>query len=226
MFTPPPLNDQAYGSPDIYTLTLTVKDNWGGVATASSTFSTGDPANDVVTNTNNTGPGSLRAAIDVQYTSQSSGFFAITFAPSLAYQTITLTTTDDTTNHGDSAIEIAPYEQIDINADSVPGITITAAQSTPGYGTDQRLFYVGTSAILRLQGLTLAGGLVYGTEDQATGGAVYVDTYATLGLEDCTLINNQAIGSLGNVGQGPATGVSPMGPTAAVARSSSIPTAT
>ncbi len=202
-FTPPPLADQGNHTPDIYTVTLTVKDNWGGVATASSTFSTADPANDMVSNTNDTGPGSLRAAIDTQYTSESSGFFAITFAPSLAYQTITLTTIDDTTDHGNSAIRIAPGEFIDINATNVPGITITSAQSTPGYGPTRRLFYIGTSAILRLQGLTLTGGIAYGTEDQATGGAVYVDTYATLGLENCTIINNQATGTLGNVGQGP-----------------------
>ena len=205
-FTPPPLADQINFSPDIYTITLTVKDNWGGVATASSTFSTADPANDIVTNTNDTGPGSLRAAIDTQYTSESSGFFAITFAPSLAYQTITLTSTDDTTDHGNSALEIAPGKFIDINATNVPGITITAAQATPGYGKTQRLIYVGNGAILRLQGLTLSGGIAYGIEDQATGGAVYVDSYATLGLENCTIVNNQATGSLGNVGQGPGYG--------------------
>ena len=44
---------------------------------------------------------SLRKAIDVQYTSTQSGYFSIKFAPSLAYQTITLTTADDTTDHGE-----------------------------------------------------------------------------------------------------------------------------
>jgi hypothetical protein len=203
VFTPPPLADTMGGSPDIYTATLTVKDNWGGVATASSTFSTGDPANDVVQNTNDTGPGSLRAAIDIQYTSESSGFFSIRFAPSLAYHTITLTSSDDTVDHGNSALKIAPNEFIDIDATDVPGITITAAQSQPGYGPTQRLIYVGENSILRLQGLTLEGGIAYGNEDQATGGAVYVDSYATLGLEDCTIIDNEAVGNLGSINPGP-----------------------
>ena len=103
VFTPPSLASTS-GNPDIYTVSLTVTDTSGATATASSTFGTVDPSNDMVTtaqDTTNIAQGvSLREAIDVQYTSQQSGFYAITFAPSLAYQTITLTSSDDTTNHG------------------------------------------------------------------------------------------------------------------------------
>ena len=194
-------------NPDFYTVSLTVTDTSGATATASSTFGTVDPANDMVTtaqDTMNIAQGvSLREAIDVQYTSQESGFYAITFAPSLAYQTITLSSSDDTTDHGYSALEIRPNERIDINATSVPGITITAAESTPGYGPTRRLFYVAPNAILALQGLTLSGGIAFGSEDQATGGAVYVDTYSTLFLENCTVMSNTAYGGQPSVNPGP-----------------------
>ena len=137
VFTPPSLSP-SNPNPDIYTVSLTVTDTSGATAAASSTFGTVDPTNDMVTtaqDTMNIAQGvSLREAIDVQYTSQQSGEFAITFAPVLAYQTITLSSSDDTTDHGNSALEIRPNERIDINATSVPGITITAAESTPGYG--------------------------------------------------------------------------------------------
>ncbi|MFI5457323.1 MAG: choice-of-anchor Q domain-containing protein [Isosphaerales bacterium] len=204
VFTPP-LPSSTYGSPDIYKVYLTATDTSGATATASGTFAAIDPANDTVTTAKDTldvtQGTSLREAIDVQYTSTQSGFFAIKFAPSLAYQTITLSTIDDTTDHGNSAIKIASHEKIDLDATSVPGITITALQ--PALGPLTRLFYLAPSAALRIQGLTLAGGIAYGNQDQATGGAIYVDSSAFLFLENSTLINNQAIGALTNTATGP-----------------------
>ncbi len=54
VFTPPPLAS-TNGNPDIYTVSLTVTDTSGATATASGTFATLDPANDVVTTAQDTG---------------------------------------------------------------------------------------------------------------------------------------------------------------------------
>ena len=197
VFTPPLPSDTTYGNPDIYNVTLAVTDTSGATTTASSTFAAVDPTNLMVTTAQDSlNPGqavSLREALQVLTSSQGS-VGTIKFSPSLAYQTITLTSIGDSTDHGNSALAIGANQNVNLDATNVPGITITATQSPLGTGPDMRLFYLAPGSRLTVHGLTLTGGVASGNEDQAAGGAFYVDQHAGLYLENCTLLNNQALG--------------------------------
>ena len=110
-----------------------------------------------VTNLNDSGPGSLRDAIAIANADSYSGSASdtIRFDPSLAGQTIDLTTIGDSTDDGNSALAItAP---IVIDGTAAPDLTIarSSAVGTPNF----RIFYVASGGNLDLNDLTILGGL-------------------------------------------------------------------
>lgn len=126
-----------------------------------------------VTNVGDRGPGSLRQAI--LDANDGDGAAAITFAPSLSGQTISLTSgelviTDDLTIDGD------------LNDDGIADITVDAGQIS-------RVFNVGGDAAeiaVELSGLTVSGGSVAGDD----GGGIFV--FGDLTLIDSTVSGNSA----------------------------------
>ena len=130
-----------------------------------------------VTNTSDTGAGSLRQAITDA--AAASGPALITFAPALSGQTITLTGP-----LGGTAIAINDAGGVTIDATSLPGgLTIN-----DGTATTFRLFSVASGTSLTLRGLTLANG---GGGDFFFGGGA-ISNEGTLTLTQCTLSGNSA----------------------------------
>ena len=121
----------------------------------------------VVTNTADSGPGTLRSAI----TNAASGA-VITFDPSLSGATITLSNT------------LAINTNLTIDASALPGgIQIN------GNGSVQ-IFIVATNITVFLNSLTITNG--YSIND---GGGIF--NYGTLTLTNCTVSGNSAPGGLG-----------------------------
>ena len=177
----------------------------------------------IVTTTADSGPGSLR---DVLATIPAGFTGHITFAASLAGQTISLTTIGDTNLGGSALLVTTP---IIIDATAVPGLVLERASA----GSFMRLFRVTSTGGLTLNNLTVQNGLVEmdGT-NRAAGGAVYsagplfctnvifsqnsvVGNGSVAGaggaifigdstavLSGCLLTNNVAYGSTGGTGQG------------------------
>src|SRR5208337_2972325 len=142
----------------------------------------------VTLTTDTTDVGTLRAAVgwanvstNVNPANSPVAPNTVTFDPSLAGQTINLTTIGDSTD-GDSALAITAPVQI--AGDAAPGLTI-ARSSAPGT-PDFRIFYISAAGNLTLQNLTVSGG-------QATyhGGGIYNDGGAVT-LTNDTLANNSA----------------------------------
>lgn len=134
-----------------------------------------------VTNTDDSGAGSLRQAL--AGAASVPGWEAIAFASALDGGTISLTTSMDTSGFGPSGIEVRDTGGVAIDASSLPaGLTITKPAG------DYRLFYVATDARLSLHQLTLLGGT---TAPGRRGGAVQ-NFFGTLSLSDCTLTGNVA----------------------------------
>jgi hypothetical protein len=124
----------------------------------------------VVTNTNASGAGSLRAVI-----AAAAPGATITFAPALSGQTISL---------GGSQIPLD--KNVTIDGSALPlGIQIT--QPTESIG---RIFLVQSNVTAHLKGMTLWGGGGYGGEFELIGGAI--KTFGNLTLTACTLGNNFA----------------------------------
>jgi len=128
-----------------------------------------------VTNTNDTGPGSLRQA--VADAAILSGAHSITFAPALSGGTLSL------------GSEIVLGSEITLDASSLPaGLTIN-----DGSGDSYRLFRVSSGTTVTLRGLTLADG--GGSAFSGNGGAIYND--GTLTLTHCTLSGNTVVSGSG-----------------------------
>jgi hypothetical protein len=147
------------------------------------------PAAFTVTNANDGGPGSLRAA--VAQANSLPGGDAIVFAPQLARQTISLTTADDTALGRSALVVTDPLSIIG------SGQTITRGGSAP-----LRLFRVTISGSLVLRNLTLSNGLAQGGSGGAggggaagLGGAVYAQ--GTFSAFDTSFIGNRAVGGAG-----------------------------
>ncbi|MBS0266614.1 MAG: hypothetical protein JSS02_32080, partial [Planctomycetes bacterium] len=136
----------------------------------------------------------------------------IIFDPSLANQTITLSLSDSSTAaYGQSAFVIGTKRFVVIDGQTAPGLTLDA-------GNTQRMFVVSPSASLNLNALTVQGGKAVGSNgangSKATnsggggggsaglGGAVYVDSAATLIATASTFTGNSAVGGQGGAAGG------------------------
>lgn len=132
----------------------------------------------LVTNTNDDGPGSLRATIKAADTPAGIGR-TVQFAAALSGKTITL----------GSEIVIDQHDAVTIDASSLPsGITIDG-------GVYTRLFYVPSGKNLTLRAMTLSGGNGAGALANGAGGAIYTEASSTLTLERCTLSGNKTSGT-------------------------------
>lgn len=140
-----------------------------------------------VTNTNDSGSGSLRQAItDANDETANPGEDKITFAPALSGETISLSTAGGEFKFGDTSYgsyALAVSSEISIEGGE-SGITI--ARSTASATPEMRLFYVqGSSADLSLRNLTLSNG------KSVLGGAILNDA-GKLTLTDSTVSSNSA----------------------------------
>ncbi len=158
---------------ETFTLTLT-QPRPAGVATlgattsATVTVSTTKPLQ--VSNTNDDGPGSLRQVLATA--AAAPGYNAVTFAPALNGQTITL----------GSEIVVTDTDGVMVDATGLAaGITIDG-------GGSSRIFSVATGARLDLRRLTLAHGNGVGATTSGNGGALYNKGRAC--LFQCTLTGN------------------------------------
>ena len=153
------------------------------------------PQTYTVMNTNDSGRGSLRAAIASANADSYSGsaFDTINFAFNLAGQTIDLTTAGDSTDDGYSALAItAP---INIDASGLSSLTIARS---PTVGTpDMRIFYVAVGGNLTLNGITILGGLDYSGDG---GGGIL--SFQQVTLTNDTFIDNTSTGNGGGLASG------------------------
>ncbi|OWK40610.1 beta strand repeat-containing protein [Fimbriiglobus ruber] len=162
------------------------------------------PTTFTVTNSNDSGSGSLRDAI-TQATADG-GADTIVFSPTITGTTVFLTTEGDTT-YGPAAFLIktpitiqGTGETIEREPPFVPGVPTAP---------DMRLFSVAGSGSLTLDNLTLSNGAARGTGSAFTGsdgigGAIY--NTGQLTLNGCTLTNNSALGGAATGDVNPPTG--------------------
>jgi hypothetical protein len=127
-----------------------------------------------VTNTADSGNGSLRAALAAAGNNDVINFSVIVPA------TITLTTG-----------ELMVTANVTINGPGASNLTVTANNSS-------RVFHVGTSNTATINGLTIADGLV---SAGGVGAGIYLEN-ATLTLTSCVLRNNHASGGTTAAGAG------------------------
>ncbi|MFB2772650.1 choice-of-anchor Q domain-containing protein [Pelatocladus sp. BLCC-F211] len=120
-----------------------------------------------VTNNADSGEGSLRAALE----SAQAGDI-IQFDPSLANQTITLTSG-----------ELPIAKDVTIDGAGAENLTISGNNTT-------RIFSVNNYVNATVKNLTLTNGMVTGTDGR--GGAIAVWDYGTLQVENCNFNNNSA----------------------------------
>lgn len=126
-----------------------------------------------VTNTNDSGDGSLREAIS--NAASLPGPDTVTFAPSLSGQVILLA----------SEIAVNDSEGVTVNASNLPaGLTISGNSSV-------RQFHL-TTGRLTLRGLTLTGGRGLSAENSLAGGAVRTYEGTTFAAYNCLFQSNTA----------------------------------
>src|SRR6266404_2919333 len=121
-----------------------------------------------VTNTNDSGSGSLRQAL-----ADANGGDTINFDPALNGQTITLTTA-----------ELAINRSITIMGPGAKLLTVARAQNAPGF----RIFHVAPNHTVIIQGITITHGI------DVTGAGIWND-HATLTVNSCAITGNSATDS-------------------------------
>lgn len=146
-----------------------------------------------VTNADDSGPGSLRAAItranEATFFYPYEQVYRIHFAPSLAGTNIVISTVGDSDPLlGDSAFFVT--NSIIIDASDAPGLTISRDTN----GASMRLFRVIDPGNLSVVNLTLADGLAIGSTGDGLGGAVYNDG-GYFQMTNATIRNCEARGS-------------------------------
>lgn len=156
------------------------------VTDGGSTLRIGTPAQQApmahtVTNTNDSGPGSLRQAI-----SDAQSGDAINFSSSLNGQAIALTS-----------------DQLTINADisiTGPGANLLAIERSAMAATQFRIFNLPPGRTVNISGLTIRNGNAHSSSVDA-GGAIYNDR-SWVNVDSCMFINNTATygGALCNTG--------------------------
>ena len=156
----------------------------------------------IVTNSNDSGAGSLRAQIAAAATGDT-----IVFSPALDGATIDLTTFSNdlsagSTQFGPSAFFITGSKTLTIDA-TANGLTqgVVIARSSVAGTANFRLFDVGVGASLTLRGVTLSNGYAQGGSTGYAGGALgaggAIFNRGTLTLDRCTLTGNTAVGGDG-----------------------------
>jgi len=143
-----------------------------------------------VTNTNDSGPGSLRQAL-----ADANGGDTINFDPALNGQTILLTTA-----------ELAIAKNVTISGPGANLLAVSRDQNAPGF----RIFHVAPNHTVIIQGITITHGI------DVTGAGIWND-HATLTVNSCAITGNSAMdskyagggilndGFCCGVGSGPAT---------------------
>jgi hypothetical protein len=141
------------------------------------------PQTFIVKNLLDSGTDSLRAAVASANADSYTGsaYDTIQFDPSLAGQTISLTTVGDSTN-GPSALAITAPVLID--GSTAPGLTIARSSTAPAF----RIFTVGVTGKFTLQDLTISGGQ---DGSSSGGGGLYTST-GPVTLTNVTFTNNSA----------------------------------
>jgi hypothetical protein len=120
-----------------------------------------------VTNTNNSGAGSLRDAI-----ARAQSGDTIAFASTLANRTITLTSG-----------EILLNKNLTIDGSAAPNLTLSGNNAS-------RVFFVERNMSATLRNLTIANGT---TVDSKGGGGVGTGNFTTLNVVNCQFVNNRAV---------------------------------
>ena len=146
------------------------------------------PLNLIVTNSNDSGSGSLRAAV-----ASASGGVTVTFSPSVAGQTITLTTG-----------EIVIGDDVHIDASGAPGVVVSGNGGASGiFSVSSGVEATITDLILR-GGQAMEGGAIHNAgvltlercilsgNEAVLGGAIYNDQAGDVFLMDCRLSDNLA----------------------------------
>lgn len=156
------------------------------------------PATFTITNLADAGAGSLREAIALANANPDAD--TIVFDPSLARQTVALSTVGDT-SVGPAAFLVSTPITIEGSGQAISRATETAF----------RLFTVSGTGSLVLRDLVLVNGLARGTDGTSgggggagLGGAIY--NQGSLQIFGSTLASNQAVGGNGTTGSGSSSG--------------------
>lgn len=145
----------------------------------------------LVTNTNDSGPGSLRWALD--NAAANPGPDTITFDPSLNGLSIALLNGAPDSGSGASAIYITSTDAVTIDATALPaGLTLTRPSGAGGNG--YRCLRVGAASTVTLRGVKISG---FSGQATQSGGAVLNEH--TLAMESCTVSGNTADGAAGAI---------------------------
>lgn len=169
--------------------TFSVDDGFAISAVATVQILVRDTVEAVVTTSADSGPGSLRDALD-QANAQTYYVWSIAFDPGLATQKVPVATVGDT-NFGPSAFAINGNVLMD-------GGEITRDGGAP----EMRLFRVGSNALLVLRNVKLTGGIARGGAGgdgvggggggAGLGGAIFNE--GTLILDSAVITSNSAVG--------------------------------
>jgi predicted outer membrane repeat protein len=179
--------NHTFPSNGIYAVAVQITDDDGATGNDTVQVLVGPVRDLLVTNTNDSGPGSLRLALQEVNTPGPNSAFTevfseIRFAPALSGGTIALTSG-----------QLPISNRVHIAASALPnGIAISGNASS-------RIFRVALSNVVVLEDVHLLNGAAGGSPSAGLGGGVLVDAYATLALNGCTFSSNSASASGGAI---------------------------